>query len=779
MKLNLQTSVSKRRIFRYFIASYMVILIVPLILGAILYGITMEKYHNEAIFNNKTSINHSMNLIEQRLQETKDIVTRISLDETINDMLLFVNDLEDDNLYKIREALLSMNNVHVKNSFIKRIYFYFKKTDTIISHDLCGINTPIFYSVHLKYKDYDFSTFRNDYLRSIHNYHVIPSTTVYIKNTPCNVLTILKSLPLNTPYPGEGTAVVLIDTDTVKELLQDSKATKSDYSFILDSNNNVILQNSQVPSTVLSAVIEKVTNSTETNESYKHNIDKHNKIISFSKSYESGWTYVSIKSLESAVSSFRKKYLTVGLVWLIALIIGLVGSFYMAYRNYLPIRDIQMILSPDNIQYKDVTFTQLNNAIKRLINDKKALADTVQCQRPYLCTGFVERLLSGNFVNNIEINQAAKMASIDLKNKYVAPLLIYMPYYQNLVHIELINETLFMMSIVIEIVNKISKNYPFELNLDRQKPGQIAGIAIFDTNNPTIYKSSLTTFWNEVTKTISDEYNIIIKLNCGKLCSDMREVSRAFSVSKDMMIHGINVVNQDIICFDSKPAHNNFYYPLDIERKLINSVKNGDADTVSKMFSKLEMKNTECRALNYNMFRHLFYEISGTFSKIYLALDLDNPNLLFEIDKVFVQLEKSHNVEKFFLAMKNIFIELTGIITSKQHTYKEDLKKQIITFIDDSYQFYEFSLQTLADKFGFTFSYMSHYFKELMGQTFHEYLCNVRMSKAAQLLVNSNNTVLEIAMAVGYDNVYSFRRAFKRFYGVTPSSYKKMMQSAV
>jgi AraC-like DNA-binding protein/mannose-6-phosphate isomerase-like protein (cupin superfamily) len=64
-------------------------------------------------------------------------------------------------------------------------------------------------------------------------------------------------------------------------------------------------------------------------------------------------------------------------------------------------------------------------------------------------------------------------------------------------------------------------------------------------------------------------------------------------------------------------------------------------------------------------------------------------------------------------------------------------------------------------------------FSELVGETPLEYLAQWRMTKAAQLLRESDLSIAEVAERVGYQSEASFNRAFKRLEGVTPGAYRR------
>ena len=83
------------------------------------------------------------------------------------------------------------------------------------------------------------------------------------------------------------------------------------------------------------------------------------------------------------------------------------------------------------------------------------------------------------------------------------------------------------------------------------------------------------------------------------------------------------------------------------------------------------------------------------------------------------------------------------------------------------------SVEMVADHAGFSMDYFNRIFLAHTGFTVMAYVNYMRVKKAVALLRNTDKTVLEIALEVGYDSHEGFIKAFKKHYGVTPSDYRK------
>jgi two-component system response regulator YesN len=87
------------------------------------------------------------------------------------------------------------------------------------------------------------------------------------------------------------------------------------------------------------------------------------------------------------------------------------------------------------------------------------------------------------------------------------------------------------------------------------------------------------------------------------------------------------------------------------------------------------------------------------------------------------------------------------------------------------------SLQQIADRVQMSKSYFANLFKQETGMTIWEYVTALRMYEARKLLLETPLKMYEIAQKVGFDNSVYFAHLFKEFYSLTPSEYKKRMES--
>ena len=125
--------------------------------------------------------------------------------------------------------------------------------------------------------------------------------------------------------------------------------------------------------------------------------------------------------------------------------------------------------------------------------------------------------------------------------------------------------------------------------------------------------------------------------------------------------------------------------------------------------------------------------------------------------------------EAFYELFANRFVK---IVDSESKSKKYRALQRVTTYIDEHY-IDGLSLDDVANATGISRYYVSHLFKELMNTTFVGYVNDLRLNRAAMLLLTTDSAIIEIAALSGFNNLSNFNRAFKLHFGKTPSAYRK------
>lgn len=118
---------------------------------------------------------------------------------------------------------------------------------------------------------------------------------------------------------------------------------------------------------------------------------------------------------------------------------------------------------------------------------------------------------------------------------------------------------------------------------------------------------------------------------------------------------------------------------------------------------------------------------------------------------------------------KNYIREVNRL--SFESSEKSNVVDTIISYMQENYM-KDISLDKLSKNMYLSPVYISKIFKEETGDSPINYLINIRLKKANELLENSRLSIKAIAKSVGYNDAYYFSKLFKKYYGYPPSKIR-------
>lgn len=98
--------------------------------------------------------------------------------------------------------------------------------------------------------------------------------------------------------------------------------------------------------------------------------------------------------------------------------------------------------------------------------------------------------------------------------------------------------------------------------------------------------------------------------------------------------------------------------------------------------------------------------------------------------------------------------------------------KEAIDFIHRNY-YNDINLETVCNHLKLNKSYFCQIFKKETGYTFSDFLNRIRVEKSKEYLTENNDSILDIALSVGYNNHTYYTSIFKKYNGVTPKEYRQ------
>jgi AraC family transcriptional activator of pobA len=117
----------------------------------------------------------------------------------------------------------------------------------------------------------------------------------------------------------------------------------------------------------------------------------------------------------------------------------------------------------------------------------------------------------------------------------------------------------------------------------------------------------------------------------------------------------------------------------------------------------------------------------------------------------------------------------SDVLNVHDNSYKQnDLKRldKLFKHIEKHYN-EGINLEEAAKTLNLSYSYLSRYFKRITGRTFKEYVDFVKICEAEKIILSKDISISQAAYEVGFCNVSSFNRVFKRVRGYAPGKIKR------
>jgi two-component system, response regulator YesN len=143
-----------------------------------------------------------------------------------------------------------------------------------------------------------------------------------------------------------------------------------------------------------------------------------------------------------------------------------------------------------------------------------------------------------------------------------------------------------------------------------------------------------------------------------------------------------------------------------------------------------------------------------------------------EISTFHFELQQIHDKDQLEERIRLIFSVLLTQISTTESKEETSIATKFLNYIQQNYE-KDISLHDLADEFGLSSSYISTIFKNHTGENYKDYLNKYRILKAQEILENREVKIKELAGMVGFNNVNTFIRTFKRYVGLPPGQYEK------
>jgi two-component system response regulator YesN len=756
-------------VFWTYFVSYLIVILLPLIvLSYASYNFTVSTLENELSQATIYASKQKNASIEKLISEMQSIAIRIGLDGRITS---FLND--STNPFLLNETRDILKTAASGNEAIQSIDFFAKDANLVIASD--GYTRTYTQSKQdIWIKEGEHSTDMGFWLSSRQGNGIdLDKIVTYVVKVPVQ----------RNAY--QGLLAVHIHESELSRLLQKMEGNPHTTTYLLDRSGNDISTSasaSQKPEHVqdIFAASSNVT------ESIGYRIMKtegDRYLITYVNTLHNQWRIVTETPLQYLLSKLSYIRTVAWAAFIVLVVLGLISSYFMSRKMVSPIQLLIKKTQPYNKQggaTGRLATPQKNEleAISHILDQVFSRNETWEQQfhmnLPVLRERFLLALINHKYSSTHEINGKLEFLHLHFPNPHYVIFLIEIDGYDLLVDsYSATDQNLYkyaMMNIAEEIA---TKNYTAVAAESDEH--QLVLLVNID-GNPQQMKQELGLLGEQIKSVIYQLLKISVTLGIGRPYPQVMQAhysyKEACEVIRSKMMAGTNTV----LCYEDliKETEDAFYLPPHFTNHMYNFLKAGQLsealDSLEELFQQIKARTKLSEDVIFRTYNLIVEDTTRKLQETNVhtaAIFGLNHNLFREL----AAKETIHAIHEWMCTIVRKIHEALQQQQPKKNTYIDT----VLAYMNENYHL-DLSVEMIAEQVNLNHAYVSRMFKQEVGKTMLEYLTLKRLEVSKVLLNETEQTILEIAINVGYNNVNSFIRFFKRYEGLTPGDYRKTIR---
>lgn len=754
-------------IFRRFLISYIVILIIPNVAGYTSYRAAIGVAETSSIETSLMVLKQSKVILERRMDEVKAFTTQIAMNKDLARLLSENVNEENYPVDDLRKIWQDVYAYGLTNDFLQDFYIYLRNYNVVISTKSVYLRTDQFYEQY-RYNGLSFEEWKETILEKGLQHWIMPLRAYSNNGNETMRISYVQSIPLDSINYPMGAIVIPIDQKKIGNLLDSIPNQYGGWAFISDSQGNTLAAVGIDESQVKGLQIVSGTNG----DVSKRYVD--DTLLISIRSESNGWLYTAgiPRHVIMKQANIIKK--NTWIVTAATLLLGLFISLLLAYRNSAPIHKLIGIfmeqVGQDSAK-KINGYHFLHGNIASLISNNKMLEAELNRQTPMLRDAFLKRLVKGEFDSLNEIRALASQTGIELHGEFGYVGIIQVNGYSDLDSKDVLNELHAARLIVKQTLREIAG----KLIITDMDSDKIVVLHMFSDEPDAVTERDIEAHINSLRTAVESEYRISLTVTMGTVFHSIPDISRSYYEARRAMELAAFMKVNGVLWHHSLPKETTtFYYPIDLELRLLNAMKVGEQSEVKRIVSQIFEQNFMERDLSPEMAQQLVGQIKGTIIKLLDQKGINESNVLEKMRHQTVRIQPTDGLDQVRQDLENVMEAFCHMIVNNKNEREHETVRTLITRLEKMYEDPDLTVYKFAEMVGRPERYISQLFKEQTGQTLSEYLEQIRINKAIELLVHTGMTIDEIARQTGYNSPHSFRRAFKRVTGASPGKHRNI-----
>lgn len=299
---------------------------------------------------------------------------------------------------------------------------------------------------------------------------------------------------------------------------------------------------------------------------------------------------------------------------------------------------------------------------------------------------------------------------------------------------------------------------------------EITVIMAIDEGNT---QTELSNLLHDICKECRRVLEVTITVGVGYSCESLSEISHSYQSAADALgYRAIVGMGKPIYINDVEPVgKGKLQFSDRDEEELVAAVKFGTPEKIDSVIREFSgrMEDAKVHARQYQVY---MLSIANCMIRLMQQHDLDIDEMFDSTAQYAEVMEGICRREEFTDRIISIACRMNEIMNRERDNTTHRVIQEAKEYIREHFSEPELSVETLCRHLHMSPAYFSTVFKKETGQAYVNYLTEIRLKKAVELLNETDDKTYMIAQKVGYQEQNYFSYVFKKRYGVSPTKYR-------
>ena len=727
-----------KQLLKQWLVSYIILLIIPVLFSVVVYIQAFNSLRDSVVQYNNKVIEEATDTIQKELLQLQKLHNNIALDNIFSN-LIDEDEVDNDVIYQLN---LAKNQLKIMNdSNYTNVYIYMEKID---------------YTVSVQTMD-RLQGFYNSWFKGIYTYeefverlHSLGEKDISVMKNNEGDVVLLQNIVYNSIPVENAYTYFFIKRELFDKMVRDENREGYNNILVLQSEDNNMVYCSEPECVDI--------------ENSKRHIKYSRKCGNLLLSY-----YADKKMYSAPVNSI---IFTIVINIICIIVAGAILIFILLRNNYKPVKKLidKFKINP---RVGENEYALIEHTFDKIMKEQQKLRNELNNHSTIVRSSLLNSLLFGKKIDEKVMNSLEYHNIVD--NSHQCAVVIcsihdfgilsedeYWDNYDDSSIIRTGNLALFNM--LYELWSQSG------LDVMSTEVDDFLVCLILDKDCHDKALNLITEGIVKVSQYMVEYFSISFASGVSGIKMGTGAISEAYKEAVASLEYCDFIRKKQTVNYDDLQMETSKYkytFTFDHKSEFESLVRAGNAILAQEKVNQYLDEYTKDTLLSVNMVKLFIYDLMLSLLKMYIEVSDEEASEVFVL---FEQLIHSSKITDMVAELNSTIQIVCAMYDDKR---PNGVMNKIRDYIETNYDNYELNINKIGENFNFSPSYVSKMFRLYFDEDISAYIMKLRITKAKELLLTTNETVEKIAQMVGIGNKVTFTRSFKKVTDMTPGKYRK------